>query len=97
MEGLDEPCRAKIAESIQKDPCVDRHSCHHSNNWLSQRITCAMASDREVGSGRFNNKSLTSFHSPHQNALISGLLFQSTSSTRSQNSVACVEAAHDFC
>ena len=56
-----------------------------------------MASDKEVGSGRFRSKSLTSSRSPHQNALISALSSQSTLQASCQNSAAYTEATHDCC
>ena len=59
-----------IAASAQYGPEIDCRSCRLSKSWLSHRTTCVMASDKEVGSGEFRSKSLTSSRSPHRNALI---------------------------
>ena len=56
-----------------------------------------MALDKDVGLGRFSNKFLMSSRSLHWNALISALSSESTSFARSQNFVAYVEAARDYC
>ena len=86
-----------ITASARYGPEIDRRSCRLSKSRLSHRTACVMASDKEVGSGRFRSKSLTSSCSPHRNALISALSSQSTSQASCQNSVAYTEAARDRC
>ena len=90
-----------IAASARYGPEIDRRSYRRSyrlsKSRLSHRTTCVMASDKEVGSGRFRSKSLTSLRSPHQNALISALSSQSTSQVSCRNFAAYTEAAHDCC
>ena len=86
-----------IAASAWYGPEIDHRSYRLSKSRLSHRTTCIMASDKEVGSGRFRNKSLTSSRRPHQNALISALSSQSTSQARYQNSATYIEAARDRC
>ena len=86
-----------IAASARYGPEIDRRSCRLSKSRLSHRTACVMASDKEVGSGRFRSKSLTSSRSPHRNALISALSSQSTSQASCQNSAAYTEAARDRC
>ena len=86
-----------IAASARYGPEIDRRSCRLSKSRLSHRTTYVMASDKEVGSGRFRSKSLTSSRSPHRNALISALSFQSTSQASCRNSAAYTKAARDRC
>ena len=86
-----------IAASARYGPESDCRSCRLSKSWLSHRIACVMASDKEVRSGRFRSKSLTSSRSPHRNALISALSSQSTSQPSCRNSTAYIEAARDRC
>ena len=86
-----------ITASAWYGPEIDRRSCRLSKSWLSHRTACVMAFKKEVGSGRFRSKSLTSSRSPHQNTLISALSSQSTSQTSCQNSAAYTKAACDRC
>ena len=86
-----------IAASARYGPKIDRRSCRLSKSRLSHRIACVMASDKEIGSGRFRSKSLTSSRSPHQNALISALSSQLTSQASCGNFAAYTEAARDRC
>ena len=75
MVGLD---FVGIAASARYGPEIDRRSCRLSKSRLSHRTACLMASNKEVGLGRFRSKSLTSSRSPYRNALISALSSQST-------------------
>ena len=86
-----------IAASTRYGPEINRCSCRLSKSQLSHHVACVMASDKEVGPGRFRSKSLTSSRSPHQNALISALSSQSTSQASCQNSVAYTEATRNHC
>ena len=86
-----------IAASAQYGPEIDRRSCRFLKSRLSHCTTCVMASDKEVESGRFRSKSLTSSRSPHWNALISALSSQSTSQASCQNFAAYTKAARDRC
>ena len=86
-----------IAASARYDPEIDRRFCCLSKSRLSHHTTCVMAFHKEVGSGRFRNKSLTSSRSPHWNALISALSSQSTSQASCRNSVVYTKAARDRC
>ena len=86
-----------IAASARYGPEIDRRFCHLSKSRLSHCTTCVMASDKEVRSGRFRNKSLTSSRSPHRNALISALSSQLTLQASCQNFAAYIEAARDRC
>ena len=86
-----------ITASARYGSEIDRRSCRLSKSRLSHHTTCVMASDKEVGSGRFKSKSLMSSRSPHRNALISALLSQSTSEASCRNFAAYTKAAHDRC
>ena len=86
-----------IAASTRYGPEIDRHSCRLSKSRLSHCTACVMASDKEVGSGRFRSKSLTSSRSLHRNVLISALSSQSTSQASCRNSAAYIEATRDRC
>ena len=86
-----------IAASVWYGLEITRRSCRLSKSRLSHHTACVMASDKEIGSGRFRSKSLTSSRSPHRNALISALSFQSTSQASCRNSAAYIEAARDRC
>ena len=86
-----------IAASARYGPEIDRRFCRLSKSRLSHHTACVMASDKEVGSGRFRSKSLTSSRSPHRNALISALSSQSTLQASCRNSAAYTEAAHNRC
>ena len=86
-----------IVASARYSPEIERCSCRFSKNQLLHRTACVMASDKEVRSGRFRSRSLMSSRSPHRNALISALSFQSTSQASCRNSVAYTEAARNRC
>ena len=86
-----------IGASAWYSPEIDCRSYCLSKSRLSHCTACVMASDIEVGSGRFRSKSLTSSRSSHRNALISALSSQSTSQASCQNSTAYTEAARDRC
>ena len=86
-----------IVASAWYGPEIDRRSCRLSKSRLLHRTACVMASDKEVGLGRFRSNSLTSSRSPHRNILISALLSQSTLQASCQNSAAYTEAARDRC
>ena len=86
-----------IASSAWYGLEIDGRSCHLSKSRLSHCTACVMAYDKEVGSGRFISKSLTSSRSRHRNALISALSSQSTSQASCQHFAAYIEATRDRC
>ena len=86
-----------IAASARYGSEIDHCSCRLSKSRLSHHTGCVMASNKEVESGRFRSKSLTSSRSPHRNALISALSSQSTSQASCQNSAAYTKAICDRC
>ena len=86
-----------IAASARYGLEIDRCSCRLSKSRLSHCTACVMASDKEVGSGRFRSKSLTSSSSLYWNALTSALSSQLTSQASCRNSTAYTEAARDRC